>query len=716
NTDAGNYPAALDALQRALELAQATPGGEAEACALINLGNVYQELRNLDGAETRFTEGLRLARELRLTSLELIALENLAEVGFRRGDLAAAEDAYRQVLEASRQGGQMNTQVSALEGLARVHSAQGQPERALDDVRQALQLVEAAGDRNRAARLLLVVAETERANGRLVEARATLERAMNLAAELGAKRLGFECRDALAALAEQEGGLAEALESLKAARRLERELFNEEGERRLAALSMQYELERARADAEAYRRRTEETQKANATLEQRVRERTRELEEEQLETVVRLAEAAEYRDDSTGLHTQRVGQLSALIAEALGLPSEDVDCLRIAARLHDVGKIAIPDPILQKPGRLELEEFERVKTHTLIGARILSGGRSALLRAAERIALSHHERWDGSGYPHQLRGEAIPLFARIVAVADVYDALLSERPYKPAWSPELAREEIRALSGTSFDPKVVQAFLTVTGVPVKLEGAQDILQPLAERRRQPLGHQAPSPHLQALNAAWEARASDPERCRAETGRLLVEAREQGDRVAFAYAQRNLGFLEYAAAHYQAAVANLSEGLSAGQAMDDHVLTRDCHNYLGAAYSALGDYATAAEHVQATLDRCRAADDQAGLASALTNLGLLQHYLGQDELALEAHHAAMSLAHSLRDPAREAAARNNLAVTLLALGRPREVLDELQTALALARLVNAASLEVHALLNLGEAHAQLEHRGAALDAL
>ena len=720
HTDAGNYPAALDALQRSLEFVRAaSPGSETEASALINVGNIYQELHNLDGAERRFLEALEIARAAHETSLELIALGNLAELSFLRGDLDAAAAAYQEVLSASEQGGQMNTQVAALEGLARVHSART-PSLALEAVHRALTLVEATGDRSRAARLLLALAEAQAANADMPGAEATLQRALKLAVELGAKRLRFECEDALAGHAERNGQLAVALEHSKDARRLERELFSEEGERRLSALSVQYELERTRADAQAYRRRTEETQRANATLEQRVRERTRDLEDEQFETVVRLAEAAEFRDDSTGLHTQRVGQVSALIAEALGLPAEDVDRLRVAARLHDVGKIAIPDAILQKPGRLDAEEFERVKTHTTIGARMLSGGRSPILRAAERIALAHHERFDGRGYPGGLRGESIPLFARIVAVADVFDALLSERPYKQAWTPEQARAEIHSLSGSAFDPRVVQAFMAVTSAPGV--SPTDAPSPLEERRRRPLDllsgwdDPLPSEDRLALQGAWEERDANPAECLAVSTRVMAAARESGDRVAFAYAQRNLGFLEYAAARYAAAITALSEGLVVGQALDDHVLTRDCHNFLGAAYSALGDYATAAEHVQATLDQCRAAGDQPGLVSAITNLGLLHHYLGQDTQAVEAQRSAIVLSEELNDPAREAAARNNLGVALLALGRPQEALPELESALVLAREVNAPTLEVRALLNLGEAHAQLEHRAPALEAL
>ncbi len=172
----------------------------------------------------------------------------------------------------------------------------------------------------------------------------------------------------------------------------------------------------------------------------------------------RLAVAADYRDDNTHEHTERVGHLAALLGRRLGLGAGAVALVRAAAPLHDVGKIAIPDSILLKPDRLGPEEYEVVKTHATVGARILSGGGSELLEVAERIARSHHERWDGTGYPDGLAGDAIPLSGRLVAVADVFDVLLHERPYKEEWSLADAAEEIRRGAGTQFDPQVVEAF------------------------------------------------------------------------------------------------------------------------------------------------------------------------------------------------------------------------------------------------------------------
>ncbi|MHB8234155.1 MAG: HD-GYP domain-containing protein [Solirubrobacteraceae bacterium] len=197
------------------------------------------------------------------------------------------------------------------------------------------------------------------------------------------------------------------------------------------------------------------------SLEKLVEERTRELDDARAETLRQLAIAAEYRDDETYQHTERVGHVASRLALGLGLPAGQVTLLRRAAPLHDVGKLAIPDCILLKPGKLTDEEFEVMKTHAELGARLLSSGSSRVLQTAAVIASTHHERWDGKGYPKGLRGDAIPLVGRIVAVADVFDALTHDRPYKEAWSVESACAEIERSAGSQFDPRVVAAFLAM---------------------------------------------------------------------------------------------------------------------------------------------------------------------------------------------------------------------------------------------------------------
>ncbi len=197
----------------------------------------------------------------------------------------------------------------------------------------------------------------------------------------------------------------------------------------------------------------------NEILEQRVRERTEELRVTQLEIIRRLGQAAESRDEATGEHIERLSRLSRRLALEVGLSPDEAEVLGHASAMHDIGKIGIPDRVLLKPGRLDPAEWEVMHTHTTIGANILAGSSSPLLQLAESIARTHHERWDGSGYPAGLKGEEIPLAARICTICDVFDALVSTRHYKPRWALEDALHEIAVQRGRHFDPDLVDAFL-----------------------------------------------------------------------------------------------------------------------------------------------------------------------------------------------------------------------------------------------------------------
>lgn len=177
------------------------------------------------------------------------------------------------------------------------------------------------------------------------------------------------------------------------------------------------------------------------------------------EMILRLLIAAEYRDDDTGRHVVRVGKYSRAIAEGYGIKGEFLDLIEIAAPMHDIGKIGIPDRILLKPGKLDDNEFEHMRKHTNIGAKILNGSKFPLLNMAHAIALSHHEKWDGTGYPLGLKGDAIPLSGRIAGLADVFDAMLSKRPYKEPLTWEASLDHVKKESGTHFDPDVFKAFI-----------------------------------------------------------------------------------------------------------------------------------------------------------------------------------------------------------------------------------------------------------------
>ncbi len=194
------------------------------------------------------------------------------------------------------------------------------------------------------------------------------------------------------------------------------------------------------------------------SLEETVRERTLQLKETQLEIVHRLAQAAEHRDNETGSHIVRMSHYATVLGRACGMNEDECDIVFHATPMHDVGKLGIPDKILLKPGKLDADEWEIMKQHTVIGAQLLANSQSPVLQMGEIIALTHHERWDGSGYPNRLSGEDIPLVGRICAVADVFDALSSKRCYKDPWPLEKVLEELRCLSGIQFDPHLIELF------------------------------------------------------------------------------------------------------------------------------------------------------------------------------------------------------------------------------------------------------------------
>ncbi|PIQ95865.1 MAG: two-component system response regulator [Nitrospinae bacterium CG11_big_fil_rev_8_21_14_0_20_56_8] len=202
-------------------------------------------------------------------------------------------------------------------------------------------------------------------------------------------------------------------------------------------------------------------QNQNRILETRVQERTRELEDTRYEVIHRLARAGEYRDNETGNHVVRMSRYSCLVAQAMGLDSNLSNLILHASPMHDIGKIGIPDGILLKNGKLSPKEWEIMKTHTTMGAEILDGSQNELMQMARRIALHHHEKWDGSGYPLGLKGDQIPLEARIVALCDVFDALTSQRPYKKSFPVDSSLLEIERLEGIHFDPRVVSVFKRV---------------------------------------------------------------------------------------------------------------------------------------------------------------------------------------------------------------------------------------------------------------
>ena len=463
-TETGDYSGALDRFLAAYQIYQQP--GQSQRNRAINLaciGNLYTELEDFSYANQYFDHALQIARQTEEHAVEIQVLELKAKAKLIENRPREAQNLYHYVLQLCRQNGLEATQAQALEGLARTYHALGEFDQAAKLRQRALEMARAHGWRQTELTSLVGLGQDHLALQHGDFALEWATKALNLAQQADRKKTLYEVHRLLAQIYKQKGDFNQAIEHLEEYHRLEREVFKAENERKRQILSARLELERVRSEAENLRLKNDLERQAREQAEAEVVRRTAELEKARQEMVSRLALAAEYRDDITGEHTYRVGRNAALIAREMEWKPEEIELLRLAARLHDVGKIGIPDSILLKPGKLTLEETQQMKLHTQIGARILSGGQSRLLHMAEEIALSHHERWDGGGYPNCIFGELIPLSARIVAVADVLDALTHDRPYKQAWTVREALEEIHNMSGSAFDPAVVEACMKVFG-------------------------------------------------------------------------------------------------------------------------------------------------------------------------------------------------------------------------------------------------------------
>ena len=444
-TQSGQYQQALEYLNRMYDLIQETDAREHEFNCLIGIANIFDALEQHEDAHTYLERALGVALERNETEKEVIAKVNLGAVQQRLGQHQRAVNVLHEARRLSETCGLVRFQGAALIGLGKSLLELGRPADALPGLQEALELGRQLGDVEVQLEALMPLARVQEHLGEPEAACITYEAMLGLAQRSDAPQHMATAHQRLAEL-RKPSDLPKAFEHLSAFARI-REDFFEQRDRRMRELQVRLE--------------TDAIARANTELEQKVQERTRELEEAYVEMLTRLARAAEYRDDDTGQHTERVGHLSARIARALGWSEDQVWMLERAATLHDIGKIGIPDAVLLKPGRFTPEEFQQMKGHTMVGASILAGASAPLIQMAEVIAASHHERWDGTGYPNALSGEAIPLEGRIVSVADVFDALTSERPYKRAWAREDAIAEIACQAGVQFDPQVVAAFVRI---------------------------------------------------------------------------------------------------------------------------------------------------------------------------------------------------------------------------------------------------------------
>ncbi len=473
----GNHAEALEFLKDAYDRFKAAGvNNRAANSNLIALGILYSRIGKTAEAVRFYEEAQESSAAAGDKLVVAAALNNLASIALRKNETADAARLYSEALQNSIEAGSLQYQSDNLDGLGKVYIERNELQLAAEALSKALQIAKQIGYRDGELGAGINLASVQLARGLGEQAVTTLRSSVELATEIGDRHHLISAHELLSKALESLGDYKSALDHARKFQEERQRLHDEKSEERTRQLTVKFELERSNHQAEVYRLKSQYLQQARKDAEDKVLSRTRELEEAQIEIVTRLAVAAEYRDDDTGTHTRRVGRNAAAIGYVLGFPEADLQVLFTAARLHDVGKIGIPDSVLLKSGRLDADEMELMRRHTIIGARILSAGGSALLHLAESISLSHHERWDGKGYPNGLSGTAIPMAARIVAVSDVLDALTQARPYKPAWPVSEALAEIESQSGRQFDPDVVEACLAIfrgENSPSPLDAAAD---------------------------------------------------------------------------------------------------------------------------------------------------------------------------------------------------------------------------------------------------
>ncbi|WP_051963231.1 HD domain-containing phosphohydrolase [Deinococcus misasensis] len=454
----GDLQAAFPHYQSSLSLSRQSGNGLMQARTLSNIALLLQQQGKYSDALNVLTEAENLARQLdvpvdlcRFLLNKISVYLDEAKHGIDSHATQMPDWVYeaRQLLEHLQI---RHMQLILEQYRIEIHLLYGQLKAARQVLEAAEPLLDAEEFPEPMAHFLMFKGKLLQEEGHLEQAHALYMQALHMFETLHHQDNILLVLKHLVELHKLRGEYHLALQHHERLHQLDREVRTEANTRQLEMMSFQRKLEQSQHEAELERIRSEE-------LEQLVQERTAELESAYLEMLERLAVAAEFRDTDTGEHTVRVGERAAEVARILNMPEDQIRVLRLAARLHDVGKIAISDTILHKPGKLTDEEYLTMKAHTLAGAKMLSDARSDLIRMAEVIALTHHERWDGGGYPQGLKGEEIPIEGRIVAVVDVLDALTSQRPYKKAWSMEEALQEIQRLSGSHFDPQVVQALL-----------------------------------------------------------------------------------------------------------------------------------------------------------------------------------------------------------------------------------------------------------------
>ena len=461
---ASNFSEALEHCLGALETYQAAVDGTegVDSGNILNtIAAIYHSMGDNDRAIVTYEQALAVEEPFGRQEFIALILGNVARIRASRSEYLPAVSLGRRAVEMAREHSP-SIVTNLLADLAEAYMGLADPQKAAEcfaEARTALAEQSASGtEPTSGAQLALMTAEGRVAlrRGALDEAIAVLQAALDMSERTEAKEYELEINDLLATAFKRSGRFEEALERREVHDEEYRKIFTHAADLRLRTLQVAHETQNARAEAEILRLRTTDLNAAIETAALRTEHGA-----DHLEAFEQLAVLTEFRDADTGAHTDRVGDLAAEIGHALGKSPEWCELMRLAARLHDIGKVAVPDSVLFKTGPLTVEEYEMMKSHTSMGHRILSGNSAPLFQMAAEIAQSHHEWWDGSGYPLGLNHQSIALSGRIVAVADVYDALCSKRPYKRAWAKEEAARFVVSGRNGQFDPDVVDAFVSV---------------------------------------------------------------------------------------------------------------------------------------------------------------------------------------------------------------------------------------------------------------
>lgn len=464
---ASNFSESLERCLRALDLYRATGHGVDAGNIYNTIAAVYHSMGDNDRAIVTYEQALAAAEPYGRPDLVALVMGNIARIRSSRSEYLPAVSMGRRAVEIARQH-QPSIVTNLLADLAEAYMGLADHVKAAECFAEARRVLqersEEGSEPTHAAQLGVMVAEGRVAlrRGALDDAISVLQAALDMSERTDSREYELEVNDLLATAFKRRGRFEEALERREKHDSQYRQMFTHAADLRLRTLQVAHETATARHQAEILRLRTQE-------LEAMVGGRATVITQGpvattpayHLEAFEQLAVLTEFRDAETGEHTNRVGDMAAEIAHALGKSPEWCEQLRTAARLHDIGKVAVPDAVLQKTGPLTVEEYEMMKSHTSMGHRILAGNSAPLFQMAAEIAQSHHEWWDGSGYPLGISHSSIALSGRIVSIADVYDALCSRRPYKRAWARQEAARFVVSGRGGQFDPSVVDAFVAM---------------------------------------------------------------------------------------------------------------------------------------------------------------------------------------------------------------------------------------------------------------